>query len=455
MGGDKGSKDPKDDVKTLQGEDADPFAQADAHDGATFAGLLSDVPAPKAVRPEQGMRRRPGAPGPMVPGTVTPRRPAAPVPPPPAPVSKPVLEPAPVAPAVAAPAAPVFPPSQPAPSAPIPPAPPAPPLAEPELMLDEPLAPFPVVVDEDNPLGETGSLPAPGLDLGPAEVFGEPVAPQPPAPPRRNHMPRGEPVAPVEAPRRPAPSFGVSPGRSFEEIVGTAAPDEPASWGAPRPRRGGRLPLVAVVAVLVIGTGGAAYVYRDVLMSVLGLGGAPDEVVAARPAPAPVAEQPTAAPTPAEVTSAGAVSAPDAGTTTGAVQPEPATPAVEPTKAVPDEPVPSSPATRVLGLTWQREGGLVLVVRTNGAVSPGRVRTLRLEAPPREVVSITGIVAATDQESVPGDGRLVSRVRLGHHPETSPPELRLVLDLATPAARLASADVSGASLRLTLESPAQ
>lgn len=288
-------------------------------------------------------------------------------------------------------------------------------------MLDEP-PPHTLalpVFDDENPLGDTGTLPAPSLDLSGPVVFDEPA-----------HV--AEPVA---------------PGETFEEIVGPGPGEgvEGEPWQAPPAGRKKGLLLGVLALLVVVGLGGA-FLLRDRVAGVLGLGPTEDASVGGMPAttpePQPVQEEPTQAPAVVEPTAT--TSEPALSATTPTASPD------ESPMVAPVEPIPPGPASRVLAVSWHRDGNLALVIRANGSLTPSRVRTLRLESPPREVVNIAGIMAAFDQETVKGDGTLVTRVRLGHHPETSPPELRLVLDLAAPSTQVTAVDVSGASVRLTL-----
>lgn len=91
-----------------------------------------------------------------------------------------------------------------------------------------------------------------------------------------------------------------------------------------------------------------------------------------------------------------------------------------------------------------------MVLQADGGVVPRRIRHLRLEDPPRELVRISGIVGPTEPDVVSVGGALVSRIRLGHHPELSPPELYVVIDLVSPSARGATPEPSGDTIRIAV-----
>lgn len=292
--------------------------------------------------------------------------------------------------------------------------------------------------------------------FAPAPELPEPPAPAVPAEPRpREEMTDRTPGSPAptspfvddENPFGPSsdrsrgPRRGRDPGASFEELVSEMfPPEEPAAPALlVEEPRGSRLRWIALALLVVVAAAGA-YHYRGPLLAVVRGGGA-----ATGAAPAVDGPEVLPAPTEAAVPTAVAAELPTPAPEPTAV-PEPpsatpAAPAVDPASLV--------PATRIRAARWEgtRDGGVV-VLQANGGVVARRIRHLRLEDPPRELVRISGIVGPTEPDTISVDGALVSRIRLGHHPELSPPELYVVIDLASPAARGATPEPSGDTIRI-------
>lgn len=237
------------------------------------------------------------------------------------------------------------------------------------------------------------------------------------------------------------PRRGRDPGASFEELVSEMFPPEepPVAALLVEEPRGSRLRWVALACLVIVAAAGA-YHYRGRLLAIVKGGGQPGDVTAGSegsemlPAPT-VAVVPTVVP----------VEVPTP------VPPPTATPEPPPATLAPRPVDPASlvPATRIRSARWEgaRDGGVV-VLQADGGVVARRIRHLRLEDPPRELVRITGIVGPTEPDTVNVGGGLVLRVRLGHHPELSPPELYVVIDLASPAARGAAPEPSGDTIRI-------
>ncbi|HPS79123.1 MAG TPA: hypothetical protein PLS53_13275 [Thermoanaerobaculaceae bacterium] len=160
------------------------------------------------------------------------------------------------------------------------------------------------------------------------------------------------------------------------------------------------------------------------------------QVVVVQPTSIPVIPTPETVPTPA------------------AIPTEFAVPASSPTPAQAsalEDPASLPPATRIQTVRWEPggDGGSVVLV-ANGGIVPHRIRHLRLENPPRELVRIAGISSGSEPESLAVGGRLVARVRLGHHPELSPPELYVVVDLGSASARVDDVQSTGSSVRIPI-----
>lgn len=175
-------------------------------------------------------------------------------------------------------------------------------------------------------------------------------------------------------------------------------------------------------------------------------GGEPGELPAAPPGEIAAAGEDaepaaTAAAAPA---AAGEGPAPDAAAVPAAATGS--TPAAQPA-------VGPAAASRVSRITWREAGGATeVVIWGDGAFPAEAYNQLRLDgASPRLVLRLAGIVEpfALGRLDVGTDQLL--RVRTGHHVETEPDELHVVLDLAGPGVRLTRAESEGTRLWLRLE----
>ena len=81
-----------------------------------------------------------------------------------------------------------------------------------------------------------------------------------------------------------------------------------------------------------------------------------------------------------------------------------------------------------------------------------RVHTID-EAPPRVVVRLRGISGPPPVATLGAPDGPLRRVRLGQHPETDPPQLHVVLDLASATARVVEARHEGQRLVVTVARP--
>lgn len=269
-------------------------------------------------------------------------------------------------------------------------------------------------------------------------VLSPPAAPPTPAP-GRGAVPTDPPVDD----ENPLGVVGDRPARrgpdaasSFEALVSQmfVEKDEPPQPLDFEVERRVLWPWVAL-AVVVLGAAAAGFLYRDRLGSLLGRGeGTPPTAV--EPVPPDYAPPPEIVPTPMPVP-----------TETIAAEPGP-TPAPTPAPAIVD-PASLPAATRIETARWEPDaGGGWVVLEANGGIVLRRVRHMRLEDPPRELVRITGISSPAEPDSVAVGSTLVARIRLGHHPELSPPELYVVVDLGSRAARVGEPLASGSTLRI-------
>jgi len=74
------------------------------------------------------------------------------------------------------------------------------------------------------------------------------------------------------------------------------------------------------------------------------------------------------------------------------------------------------------------ESGTVILIRTDGSIESGRVRTSILPSPPRILIRISGIDSLYRPLEIPVGTSEVRGIRVGYHPETRPPSLWIVLD---------------------------
>jgi hypothetical protein len=91
----------------------------------------------------------------------------------------------------------------------------------------------------------------------------------------------------------------------------------------------------------------------------------------------------------------------------------------------------SASAATIEEIRWTTDnlGRTLVVVTSSQPIGPGSYRVSRVENPPRAVVAIAGITSPFVPSTLAVDDRNTYRMRIGHHPETSPPELHVVFDL--------------------------
>ncbi len=225
--------------------------------------------------------------------------------------------------------------------------------------------------------------------------------------------------------------------------LGRPLPPE-ASGGGPRAPRGSPLPLVGLALAVVLAIAGFAGWWQRA--SERG-----SRVAAPTMPPAAPAAIPTVA---MEVGTGGSIwvrtaGSPSPGTAT-ALRRSGAAPVASPTVPVPSTPradrataavtAPPRPTPRparaVAAIRWRRQGRTTVVtVQPAGALGAGRVRSLRLDDPPRLLLRIRGIDREFPRPEIPVGTRQLLRVRVGLHREFRPPELFVVLDLASPTVR--------------------
>jgi molecular chaperone DnaK len=253
------------------------------------------------------------------------------------------------------------------------------------------------------------------------------------------------PPAPLEA-----PLFGAT--------LATLASNEPAC----RPRRA--LPWVLLALLVVLAAG--AFLFRDALLGLAGLGG-DDEIAqappaaahrrAARPAPTPATDPGT----PAEATPAAtpATTPPALETEVSPVRPVPPPAATPQPAATPEKPAPvpaipdtvdSGPAaTAVEKITFEpASGGTDVILWGNGALRSKSYTRSRIDGnPPRELIRISGIKRPFPSPRVVVGTPEVLQVRTGIHGN----ELHVVLDLAGPKVAVTRVEEGENRLRIHLQ----
>jgi uncharacterized protein (TIGR02266 family) len=308
-----------------------------------------------------------------------------------------------------------------------------------------------------------------------------------------------EPAPPADTPAAAAWEFADAPAaepapapwRPVEMPEPEPRPGYPVVGGAyvGRARGGGRGWLVVgAAAVAVVGLAVAGYLLLAGGEPRTAAGGAPHAVAAVpeaagdgretgtglgggREAGAPGGErEASAVPTDGEA-AAGAAEPPAASSAAATADLEPSAPAaagaqpaeppvaaprVAPAGGGPPAGAPgaaAAPARRVTRITWRREGGATEVeIWGDGRFVPGSYHHSTLGGErPRELIRVTGIGEPFAGGSVEVGTPEVSRVRTGHHVETDPDELHVVVDLAGPGVAASELRADGSRLRLRLE----
>ena len=122
----------------------------------------------------------------------------------------------------------------------------------------------------------------------------------------------------------------------------------------------------------------------------------------------------------------------------------------QPPAAMP-QPVAQGRASQVVDVAAAAQGDVTtVVIRGNGVFDPSSVRSLRLEDPLRIWLSVSPIETFFKPNEIAVGSREIERVRIGYHPEDSPPALYIVLDLAGDDVFLFDTSVQGDAIRLTV-----
>ncbi|MCD4749380.1 MAG: hypothetical protein K8R59_08395, partial [Thermoanaerobaculales bacterium] len=99
----------------------------------------------------------------------------------------------------------------------------------------------------------------------------------------------------------------------------------------------------------------------------------------------------------------------------------------------------SAPATALKDVTWEMvDGGTLVVIRGDGLFDRARVRDDGLSAPPRILIRLRDIRVSYRPLEIPVGSPEINLIRLGHHPEKTPPSMWVVFDLTDAGARVQS-----------------
>jgi len=122
----------------------------------------------------------------------------------------------------------------------------------------------------------------------------------------------------------------------------------------------------------------------------------------------------------------------------------------KPPEVMPDR-VAAGPASQVVDVAVAaRSDATTVVIRGNGAFDASSFKISRLENPLRLWVRIFRIETFYKPNEIDVGSPDVDRVRIGYHPEDSPPALYVVLDLAGEDVHLLDRSVQGDAIRLTV-----
>ena len=124
-------------------------------------------------------------------------------------------------------------------------------------------------------------------------------------------------------------------------------------------------------------------------------------------------------------------------------------PEPEPTEAPVAVDVVSAPGSEVVDIKADAaENGTVVLIRTDGSIESGRVRTSILPSPPRILIRISGIDSLYRPLEIPVGTSEVRGIRVGHHPEARPPSLWIVLDRSDEDVVVREVQISGNAIRV-------
>jgi hypothetical protein len=115
-------------------------------------------------------------------------------------------------------------------------------------------------------------------------------------------------------------------------------------------------------------------------------------------------------------------------------------------------PMPTAgPADLVEDVSWRQTGaGTEIVITGNGSFDEQWVSVLPMSAPPRILIRLRQIKEKYRAYELAAGTDEVLRIRLGHHPEQSPPALYVVLDVPDPSVHALGTVIEGNQVRVTV-----
>jgi hypothetical protein len=125
--------------------------------------------------------------------------------------------------------------------------------------------------------------------------------------------------------------------------------------------------------------------------------------------------------------------------------PVPDTRTEEPKPEPEPETIPSAPATVLADISWTRSAaGLELVLKGNGAFEPGAFTYLKFNGgDPRLLIRLMGITQPYAKNRIQVGTPEAGQIRIGYHQDKRPPELHVVVDLASMSIRVVSVETRG------------
>jgi hypothetical protein len=109
-------------------------------------------------------------------------------------------------------------------------------------------------------------------------------------------------------------------------------------------------------------------------------------------------------------------------------------------------------ATRIDDISWRQNGpGTEVMIFGNGVIDKQSVTVFPMRDPARILVRIRGIEEKYDRYQISVGSPQISGIRVGYHPEQTPPALYVVLDLEDPLVGIADFEVDGDAVRLQVE----
>lgn len=131
-------------------------------------------------------------------------------------------------------------------------------------------------------------------------------------------------------------------------------------------------------------------------------------------------------------------------------QPEASKPRTQPKTSQASQPA-SRAFTRLEDISWtpDPDGGVRVVLTTNGTIPTGRYKHFRLgDDTPREVVRFFGVEKSFDRKVITVSGPEITQIRTGYHRKSSGNELHVVIDLTNARYRMQEVVVRGSRLEV-------